>query len=285
MARVSGALARGLVAGFVGASLLALAGCPAPRTSVRPPPGAVPTGPGGAPAHDKKPPGVVHVVERGQTLWRIARAYGMTPQYLMEANGISDPRTVKVGTELFVPGVTHVVDVPPAPSEPKETEEEASKPASPPRGIPALEPLAPSTEAVTKPAPKAEESGEPRGSGRLAWPVKGALVARFGVRDGDRHDGIDLAAPEGTPVLAAADGVVLWVGSQAGYGRLVILRHQEGLLTIYAHLADVRVASGGKLRRGDPLGSVGKSGGADRAILHFEVREGTRPKNPLLYLP
>jgi murein DD-endopeptidase MepM/ murein hydrolase activator NlpD len=115
--------------------------------------------------------------------------------------------------------------------------------------------------------------------------VQGSLRARFGVRDGERHDGIDLAAAEGTPVWAAADGIVLWVGTQAGYGRLVILRHAGGLLTIYAHLADVLVGDGARVRRGEPIARVGRSGGTDAAQLHFEVRDGTRPRNPLLYLP
>jgi murein DD-endopeptidase MepM/ murein hydrolase activator NlpD len=110
-------------------------------------------------------------------------------------------------------------------------------------------------------------------------------VGRFGVRDGDRHDGIDLAAPEGTPVLAAEDGVVLWVGSQAGYGQLVILRHAGGLLTLYAHASDILVRDGEKVRRGQAVARVGRTGRAEDARLHFEVREGTRPRNPLLYLP
>ncbi|MFT3917664.1 MAG: M23 family metallopeptidase [Anaeromyxobacteraceae bacterium] len=110
-------------------------------------------------------------------------------------------------------------------------------------------------------------------------------MARFGVRDGERHDGIDVAAAAGSPVLAAADGVVLWVGAQAGYGQLVIVRHASGLLTLYAHVQDISARDGERVRRGEPIAKVGRGEGTGAPQLHFEVREGTRPRNPLLYLP
>jgi murein DD-endopeptidase MepM/ murein hydrolase activator NlpD len=114
--------------------------------------------------------------------------------------------------------------------------------------------------------------------------VRGLLYSRFGTRQGQRHDGIDLAAPEGAPVAAAADGTVVYAGEQAGYGQVVILRHAGGLLTLYAHNARVVVPEGSRVKAGETIARVGQSGKTTGPHLHFEVREGTRPRDPLLYL-
>jgi murein DD-endopeptidase MepM/ murein hydrolase activator NlpD len=111
------------------------------------------------------------------------------------------------------------------------------------------------------------------------------LYGRYGVRAGQRHDGIDIAAPEGTPVGAAADGEVIFAGQQAGYGGVVILRHEGDLVTLYAHNARLLVKEGQRVRRGQRIATVGQTGRTTGPHLHFEVRAGTRPRNPLLYLP
>jgi len=118
----------------------------------------------------------------------------------------------------------------------------------------------------------------------LSWPVQGVLYGRFGTRQGERHDGIDIAAPEGTAVTAAADGTVLFAGEQSGYGAIVILKHPGGLVTLYAHASAVLVRDGQSVRRGQPIARVGQTGKTTGPHLHFEVREGTRPRNPLLFL-
>jgi murein DD-endopeptidase MepM/ murein hydrolase activator NlpD len=255
---------------------LVLAACPAPRAALRPPP--VPLE---AAAHHDEPAlaGVVHVVRRGETVWRIARAYGIDPGDLMETNGIADPRNVEVGAELFVPGAAHPVEVPPAPgAEPAPAAPSTSTPTSTPARTP-----------TPAPAPTPTRAASPAASGRpssaLAWPLKGVLYGRYGVRDGRRHDGIDIAAPEGTPVLAAEAGTVIYAGEQAGYGAIAILRHEGGLVTLYAHNARLLVREGDRVRRGEPIARVGQTGKTTGPHLHFEVREGTRPRNPLLFLP
>jgi lipoprotein NlpD len=244
----------------------ALAACPAPRAH-RVPPVSLPRDGG---THHDEPglAGVVHVVRRGETIWRIARAYGIDPADLMETNGVVDPRTLATGAELFVPGATRVLEVPESGAADAATPE----PAAP---IPATAAPGPRTASV-RPAP-----GEPQ----LAWPLRGVLYGRFGVRGAQRHDGIDIAAPEGTPVLAAADGAVIYAGEQAGYGAVVILKHEGGLVTLYAHNSRLLVSQGARVRRGQPIARVGQTGRTTGPHLHFEVREGTRPKNPLLYLP
>jgi len=272
---------------------LALSACPAPRAVLRPPP--VPLE---AAAHHDEPAlaGVVHVVRRGETIWRIARAYGIDPGDLMETNGLSDPRTVAAGAELFVPGATRAVEVPPAPGvEPGETPTPTATPTTTTTTTPTTTTTAfatPTPTATSDPAPdpspspaSAGTSAARRPGAPLAWPLQGVLYGRYGVRGGRRHDGIDIAAPEGTPVLAAAAGRVIYAGEQAGYGALVILKHDGGLVTLYAHNSRVLVSEGDRVRSGQPISRVGETGRTTGPHLHFEVREGTRPRNPLLFLP
>jgi lipoprotein NlpD len=224
--------------------------------------------------------GVVHVVRRGETVWRIARAYGIDPADLMETNGLSDPRELAEGAELFVPGAERVVEVPGAVATAAATT--VSSPGEAVRPESSEE-----RSRVAAPASLAVRGDPSTRSGRaeLAWPLRGVLYGRFGVRSGQRHDGIDIAAPEGTPVRAAADGTVIYAGEQAGYGALVIVKHEDGLVTLYAHNSAVLVKDGARVRKGDPVARVGQTGRTTGPHLHFEVRDGTRPKNPLLYLP
>jgi lipoprotein NlpD len=178
-------------------------------------------------------------------------------------NGISDPRELAVGAELFIPGATRELE-PPA-TAPKDDAELA--PSSGPRPGPAQPRVAQAREVA------------------LRWPLQGMLYSKYGLRQGKRHDGIDIAAPEGSPVCAAADGTVVYAGQQEGYGEIVIVRHALDLLTVYAHAGAILVAQGARVLAGQPIARVGRSGRTTGPHLHFEVREGTRPRNPLLYLP
>jgi lipoprotein NlpD len=118
----------------------------------------------------------------------------------------------------------------------------------------------------------------------LAWPTLGVLISGFGERDRDRHDGIDLAAPEGTPVRAAEQGTVLFAGEQRGYGKLVLLAHGGDLVTVYAHNAKNLVKKGERVSRGEQIARVGHTGNATGPHLHFEVRVGARARDPLGFL-
>ncbi|HEX7624084.1 MAG TPA: LysM peptidoglycan-binding domain-containing M23 family metallopeptidase [Anaeromyxobacteraceae bacterium] len=226
------------------------------------PPGGEPPLPPGFDGHlEPEPVGVVHVVKRGETLYRIARAYGVPLADLMEVNDLTDPKQLAAGTELFVPGAARPLEVA-AGGEAVEVLPSAARPD---------EPEAP---------PRAD-----RVAPRFRWPLQGVLYSRFGVRQGQRHDGIDISAPEGTQVGAAGPGTVIYAGQQAGYGSIVILRHEGGLLTLYAHASALLVHQGDRVAAGQPIARVGQSGRTTGPHLHFEVREGTRPRNPLFYLP
>jgi lipoprotein NlpD len=206
---------------------------------------------------------VRHTVQAGQTLYRIARAYGVTVDAVAETNNIEDPTQLKVGQELWIPGAKEQTPVP---------EYDAPEPAPPDRPV-TVEP---------KKRVTAVEVG--RKDGVLEWPLKGVLYARFGRKGKEPHDGIDLAAPAATPVKTAGAGTVLFAGEQKGYGLIVIIEHDSGLVTLYAHNRDVRVKTNQKVRAGQVVATVGDSGRTSGPHLHFEVRKDGLPVDPLEYL-
>jgi murein DD-endopeptidase MepM/ murein hydrolase activator NlpD len=129
------------------------------------------------------------------------------------------------------------------------------------------------------PAPKA-------GTVTFLWPVQGKILANFGVNgSGQRNDGIDISTPRGTPVRAAGDGMVSYVGDElTAYGKLVLIRHSDGFVTAYAHSDAVVVKRGQRVRRGDVIAYAGATGDVNEPQLHFELRFGTKPVDPKPYL-
>lgn len=129
------------------------------------------------------------------------------------------------------------------------------------------------------------------GSGRLAWPLQGSISSGFGYRQdpfggGTRmHTGIDIPAPTGTPIRAAAAGTVVSAGWNGGYGNAVIIDHGDGLATLYGHQSKLGSSAGQKVNQGDVIGYVGSTGNSTGPHLHFEVRVNGEPQNPLNYLP
>jgi lipoprotein NlpD len=201
--------------------------------------------------------GVYHTVEKGQTLWRICWTYGVDMQKVTRLNRINDPARIEVGQRIFIPGAKRARKVLPyAPPYIKKT--------GPPQ----------TTEKVVFK------------KGRFSWPVKGKVVSGFGMRKGTMHDGIDISAPRGTPVKAADDGeVVFSKGGMRGYGNVIIIKHSGNIYTVYAHNKANFVGVGEKVAKGKTIASVGKTGNATGYNLHFELRNGAKPKNPLFFLP
>jgi murein DD-endopeptidase MepM/ murein hydrolase activator NlpD len=114
------------------------------------------------------------------------------------------------------------------------------------------------------------------------WPVNGPLVSPFGMRWGRLHAGVDISAPAGTPVRAAASGRVIYAGWMGGYGNLVVIDHGGGLATAYAHLSSIW--GGGSVSQGQGIGAVGCTGSCTGNHLHFEVRVNGQPVDPFGYL-
>ena len=123
----------------------------------------------------------------------------------------------------------------------------------------------------------------PEPSPGFRWPVKGRVIAGFGPKpNGQQNDGINLAVPEGTPVKAAEDGVVAYAGNELkGYGNLVLVRHPNGYVTAYAHAKELLVKRGDQVKRGQVIANSGQTGNVDTPQLHFEVRKGPAPLDPM----
>jgi murein DD-endopeptidase MepM/ murein hydrolase activator NlpD len=151
---------------------------------------------------------------------------------------------------------------------------------------PAAQPAAGSP--IPSNAGRQEQPAEPKATAeaKLRWPVKGRIISSFGPQsDGTQNDGVNVAVPLGTEVLAAETGVVAYAGSEVrGYGNLVLVRHDNGWVTAYAHNDQLLVQRGDRVRRGQVLGKAGKTGSVDQPQLHFEVRQGPKPVDPLPHM-
>ncbi|HTW33797.1 MAG TPA: M23 family metallopeptidase [Rhizomicrobium sp.] len=131
-----------------------------------------------------------------------------------------------------------------------------------------------------------EAAPEDTGSMKFIWPVQGRIIEGFGgSRHGERNDGINIATQEGAPIRAAAAGTVTYTGNELkGYGNLVLIRHDNGYVTAYAHAGSIRVSRGDIVERGQIIGTAGETGDVDRPQLHFEIRKGVQAVDPVQYL-
>lgn len=199
------------------------------------------------PIHPEGPGGQWLVVADGDTLETIARRAGVPPEDILEANGLESAAQIRPGMSIFV------LQPPPPPPEPLVA------------------------------------ASVPGGGLRLQWPLTTVAVtvgSPFGARWGRPHEGIDLPAPVGTPVFAAAEGQVVYAGHGVrGYGNMIVIKHAGDLLTVYAHNSALLVSRGQPVRAGDRIARVGQSGRATGPHLHFEVRSGQIPRDPMTYLP
>jgi lipoprotein NlpD len=232
------------------------------------------------------PGGRYHLVLQGQTGIAIARAYGVEWSRIVAANALEEPFILRTGQRVMIPGEDR----------PSSAAERAAafsldiddiltggEPAiaanqAPAKPVASARRVLPATAAVATPL---------AAPGRFAWPLDGKVVKRFGRGGtGERNDGIEIAAPVDTPVRAAADGTVAYVGDGiAALGGLVIVKHGGGWTSIYGHASSLKVQRGQAVKRGQVLALSGDTGFADRPELHFELRQGRTPVDPLGQLP
>jgi len=236
----------------------------------------------GVPANKVAHPGVYHEVKQGQTLWSIARAYGVDVRTLARVNQVADTTALYAGQKLYVPGASQQREiVRPCPC--------GTETVKPPSSVKALSEIlhpvdGPSAAKTAHTIAPAKETALERIT--LIWPVQGEVSRGFEQNPTRRHDGVDIVAPRGTSIQAAADGEVIFSGwGPSGYGRIVILQHQAEVVTIYAHNHDNLVQLGQRVRQGEPIATVGQSGRATGNHLHFEVRHKAVPIPPYKFLP
>ena len=230
-------------------------------------------------------PPTVHVVNHGDTLLSIARRNHVTVAELAKANSLEPSAKLKLGMKLTVPGAKTAALAPATPA----AVVAAAQPAAAVTGGPpqsarlAQATATPEDTKIESPAKAADATGA---LPTFRWPVRGKVITSYGAKtNGKANDGINLAVPEGTPVKAAEDGVVAYSGNELkGYGNLVLVRHSNGYVTAYAHASELLVKRGDTIKRGQIIAKSGQSGEVGSPQLHFEIRKGSSPVDPLQFL-
>ncbi|MDK4702464.1 MULTISPECIES: peptidoglycan DD-metalloendopeptidase family protein [unclassified Rhizobium] len=256
-----------------------------------------------------------YVVKPGDSLARIAKESGVSVAELKRANNMQAGDSIRIGQALALPhgGVAAADPVKTASIEPQKA---SAKPGALP-----VEPKQAAADPIAKQAPKAvahadaaadapakpkevasaspsqsindaaksdaqADAPEATGIGKYRWPVRGAVVASYGANvNGSRNDGIDISVPEGTPIKAAENGVVIYAGNGLKeLGNTVLVRHDDGTVTVYGHADALNVSRGQKVQRGQTLATSGMSGNVSQPQLHFEVRKNSAPVNPMTFL-
>ena len=229
-------------------------------------------------------PGVAVVVERGDTLYRIAQANGVHARDLAVWNGIPAPYTIYPGQRLkLYPGSAVATTRRSSPSRSAGSGRKPAAPASAPKRT-ATVPAKPATPPAVAAKPAVPAATPVVSNVTWRWPADGALISRY-VAGEPTKQGIGIAGSSGAPVRAAGDGVVVYSGSGlVGYGELVIIKHNDEWLSAYGHNRKRMVNEGQLVKVGQQIAEMGRSG-APREMLHFEVRYNGKPVDPLLYLP
>ncbi len=221
-----------------------------------------------------------HLVGRGDTLYGISRRYRVGMYALARANGLGPPYTILVGQRLRLPGGSAKAP-PQALPKPAAAAPKAASGAAP--GKAASKPKA---AAAPRPPPAALPKPPPSSGKGFLWPVRGKVVSSFGPKTKGLHnDGVNIAAARGTPVLAAENGVIAYAGNELrGYGNLLLVKHDNGWITAYAHTQDLAVKRGERVKKGQVIARVGSTGNVSTPQLHFELRRGKHAVDPVKYL-
>jgi murein DD-endopeptidase MepM/ murein hydrolase activator NlpD len=227
----------------------------------------------------------VHVVKPGETLMKLSRQYQKSLAEIARANNIPAFTMVKVGDRIVIPGVPAQQA---AVAKPAAKAAEQQKPASAPKvaAAPAASAANVMTPAAHQPASEKSKPDVTAAMPTFRWPVRGRVILGFGPRpSGQQNDGINLSVPEGTPIKAAEDGVVAYAGNELkSYGNLVLVRHSNGYVTAYAHASEILVKRDDPVKRGQIIAKAGQTGSVAAPQLHFEIRKGSTPIDPMPFL-
>lgn len=205
-----------------------------------------------------------HVVAKGDTLYNISRRYDVNVNTLAQANGLQAPYTLIIGQRLAVSGNAKPQNYANYGNHPKPT---------------------PTYSSTTKQPAQSSYIAKNRKS-KFIWPVRGNIISKYGtIGKGRTNDGINIKAAKGTSVKAADIGTVAYAGSELkGFGNLILIRHNDGWITAYAHNEKLLVKKGQKVLKGEKIATVGATGGVSEPQLHFEIRSGKNAVNPIYYL-
>ena len=212
----------------------------------------------------KLPKPKTHTVTKGDTLFSIARKYDVRVSEIASINRLSEPYTISVGTKLSLPSGSQLAAT------------GQSRRASSRSGAAGQANVR--HEAIT--------TAPPARKGRFLKPLTGQVISRYGPKAGGLHnDGINIMAPLGHPIKASENGIVIYAGNELrGYGNLILIRHDNGWVTAYAHASRFKVRPGDKVKQGQVVALVGQSGNVDKPQLHFEIRKNSRPIDPEKYM-
>lgn len=218
------------------------------------------------------PPPREYQVREGDSLYAVSRIFDVSVREIARLNNMREPFTLHPGQVIRLPNENTPSDL-------------AAAPSAKPRQSASVQKVA-VTQPVSRPPAPITAKTPPRSNSKFLKPVSGTIISSYGPKKGGLHnDGINIAAARGTPVLAAENGVVVYVGSELrGSGNLVLVRHADRWMSAYAHLDKASVKRGQVLKRGEKLGTVGSTGTVTEPQLHFEIRRGTEAVNPVRYL-
>lgn len=188
----------------------------------------------------------LHLVQPGQTIWRIAQLYRTDIDSIMQTNGMSDPQELWIGQRLVIPGEIKL--------------------------------------AQQRVASVSTVRTNWRQMAQMNWPITGVITSRYGARGREIHHGIDIAGKIGDPIKAARSGRVVFAGWKSVYGRTVIVDHGDGICTLYAHASKLTVQKDDLVDAGDVIANIGVSGRTTGPHLHFEVYEGEKTVDPMTWL-
>ncbi len=218
----------------------------------------------------KLPPPMEYKVRAGDSLYAVSRIFGVSTSEIAQLNSLKSPYTIHEGDVLKLPSLTAANQ--PSPSSPSAVRSASVQ--------------APHKKPVQRAKISAKTPKRASSSGKFMQPVEGRVISSYGPKKGGMHnDGINIAAPKGSPVKAAENGVVVYAGNELkGSGNLVLIRHENRWMTAYAHMDKTLIKRGQIIKRGQQIGTVGSTGSVDSPQLHFEVRRGTEAINPKLHL-
>ena len=235
-----------------------------------------------------------YTVQRGETIGAIARAHSLTEQQLLEANNLPDARSLRAGQSISIPGQAGpkqamAAATPQTRAAPRADHASASADDAAEGTLQESEQAKPSTDVKMATSKQVEPSCEaalsnplPRMGKTFRKPVEGLVIGQFGPqRDGTVNEGLTISVPKGTPIKAAENGVVAYVGDELpGFGNLILIRHAEEYVTAYAHADAIMVKKCEVVKRGQTIGTAGVTGDASQPQLHFEIRKNAKPVDP-----